>query len=104
MPFRSQASVSNPAVTIQYNAENERKPPYCSYSAVPQMQGRGLRSVLPAHKQADDTADGVLLDSYTLRSRVGMTALLVSEKCSHTGSMLCFFASLRLNLRGKKTL
>jgi len=28
------------------------------------MQGRGLRSVLPAHEQADDAADGVLLDSY----------------------------------------
>ncbi|GEM_PF-3652649 len=43
-------------VTIQYNAENERKPPYCNYSAVPQMQGRGLQSVLPAQEQADDTA------------------------------------------------
>ncbi len=51
-------------VTIQYHAENERKPPYCNYSAVPQMQERGLLSVLPAHEQADDTADGVLLDSY----------------------------------------
>jgi len=53
-------------VTIQYHAENKRKPPYCNYSAMPQMQGRGLRSVLPAHEQADDTADGVLLDSYDL--------------------------------------
>jgi len=32
---------------------------------VPQMLGRGLRSVLPAHEQADDNADGVLLDSYS---------------------------------------
>ncbi len=25
---------------------------------------RGLRSMLPVHEQADDAADGVLLDSY----------------------------------------
>ncbi len=33
------------------------------------MQGRGLRSVLPAHEQADDTADGVLLDSYRRKDK-----------------------------------
>ncbi len=61
LPFRTSIVT---IVTIQYNAENERKSPYCNYSAAPQMQGRGLRSVLPAHEQADDTADGALLDSY----------------------------------------
>ena len=33
-------------------------------SAVPQMLGRGLRSVLVHMSQADDNADAVLLDSY----------------------------------------
>jgi len=28
------------------------------------MQGRDLLSVLPAHEQADDAADGVLMNSY----------------------------------------
>ncbi len=34
----------------------------------------------------------------TLRSRVGMAASLVGEKCSHTESMLRFFAFSRLAL------
>ncbi len=34
------------------------------------MQGRGLRSVLPAHEQADDAADGALLDSYKITNEV----------------------------------
>jgi len=46
------------------NAKKEQKPPYCNYSAVPLMQGRGLRSVLHTHKQVNDAADGTLLDSY----------------------------------------
>ncbi len=29
-----------------------------------------MRSVLPAHEQADDTADGALLDSYERLSHV----------------------------------
>ncbi|GEM_PF-1736753 len=68
-----------PYVTIQYNAKNERKPPYCNYSAVPKMQARGLRSVRPAHEQADDTADGVLLDSYDFLRRHQLLAVI-----SHT--------------------
>jgi hypothetical protein len=48
---------------MQLKSKKRLKHPNCNCSAVPQMRGRDLRSVLLHMSQADDKADVVLLGS-----------------------------------------